>query len=230
MTTTNNDPQPPTSEIDRVKLDKQFQGQAKHTNLSIEELSVLMYACKRANVHKDPKVTDAEGNTFKTFGLWLADRIKQYPTLDKVFAKQAATEMLKFGEVSLREIENATKGQVKRGTLSAMKQDIEAGGTGDGAALKAKKAETEQKKADKAAEEAAKVPPSEVASGLITVAVDAINAVLKVIGDATVEDLQRFQKAVVDGHSTVDGVIDVRKEQAAQAQPQVPNGKVEVSA
>lgn len=106
--------------IDLKKLDTKLVGSFKSANLSLEKIAVLIVECQEREVWLDENVTNSAGKPFKTWGAYLADRLGQYPLVNKALKGPMVAMLLEAG-VSVRAAAKAA--DVSKSTASNINQE-----------------------------------------------------------------------------------------------------------
>jgi hypothetical protein len=202
-------------QLDRLALDKDFQRQVKKEETGLGILLQLALDTYWSNIHLDPRVVDAEGNQFKNWGLWYADRIKGYELVKEVFTKEFLKKLLV--KESVRSVAAATNWS--RGYIHDVNQELQ--GKPTAAQKRAAKKEADKKAADEAVTSPAEqgASPEQVASpeqsnspsGLVDAAVSAIDAVIAVIANLSPEDLARFGGKVAEAHTAAEAMTGINE-------------------
>jgi hypothetical protein len=219
-------------QIDRLALDKSVQRAFKSEEGNLAYLLQLMDDSFWSEIWLDERVTNAEGKQFKTWGLWYADRVKDYPIAEGAITKPFIRKMLE--NASVREV-MAASGK-SRGYVHEL--NLERQG---------KQTTKEKNAVKKAAAEKAKAEgastPAEVTSEqggtsdlsvLVDEAVSAISKVINQIANLTAEDLARFSAKVAEGHTAADAMTGINQVNEAVNEKAAPkpanprgNGKAE---
>lgn len=199
-TTTGNNPTTGTTTseaetIDRKKLDTKLVGSFKSSQLTLERVSVLIVECQENQVWKDPKVTDADDKPFKSWGAYLADRLSQYPLVNKALSKPMVAELLTAG-VSVRAAAKAAN--VSKSTASNVNQEI-----------KGKRPASTGAKGGKGKQDTDGVgsTPAQEATKAVTQAVNALKKVNDAVADMSAAELQLLSEKLAETGGIIAGMV-----------------------
>ena len=205
-------------QVDRLKLHKAVLSEAGKGEKQIAIILQLLDDSFWSEVHNDPRVLDADGKPFKTWGLWFAFVMQGFPVAREVLGKPVVAKML--AKASVREVVAATGWS--RGYVHEVNLERQGKTSQTSKAKRAARPNDGSKGAKGATTEATTEAVTELAKGadvarIVTALVPLLAKAVDLIAEMDATTLAAFNAATGKAHTAAAAMVQVNAKGAAIA-------------